>query len=156
MYSFSKNFGLYKERAGALTAIAASRDAAESVLTHLKICARTNFSNPPAHGSAIVTEVLRDQELRACWEEELDGMRDRINGMRRLFVDKLKERGVAADFSFIERQRGMFSFSGLSAEQVKELRDRDAIYIVGSGRINVAGLTEKNIDRVCDGMARVL
>ena len=154
--SFSKNFGLYKERAGALTAIAASRDAAESVLTHLKICARTNFSNPPAHGSAIVTEVLRDQQLRACWEEELDRMRNRINGMRRLFVDKLKERGVAADFSFIERQRGMFSFSGLSAEQGKELRDRDAIYIGGSGRINVAGLTEENIDRVCDGMARVL
>ena len=154
--SFSKNFGLYKERVGALTAISASSNAAESILSHLKVCARTSFSNPPAHGSAIVTEVLRDPELRTCWEEELDAMRERINSMRRLFVDKLKERGVTADFSFIERQRGMFSFSGLSGEQVKELRARDSIYIVGSGRINVAGLTEENIDRVCDGIARVL
>ena len=154
--SYSKNFGLYKERVGALTAVTATAETAETVLSHLKVCARTNFSNPPGHGSAIVTEILRDAELRSRWEAEVAVMRDRINGMRHLFVEALNQRGVGRDFSYIERQRGMFSFSGLSADQVQELRDRYSIYIVASGRINVAGITKANIDYLCDAIADVL
>jgi len=154
--SFSKNFGLYKERVGALTVQAASAAAAAAVLSHLKVCIRTNFSNPPAHGSAIVTTVLQDGQLRQQWEAEVAAMRERINGMRRTFVARLAERGVARDFSFIERQRGMFSFSGLSADQVARLRQEYSIYIVGSGRINVAGITDRSVDRLCDAIAAVL
>ena len=154
--SFSKNFGLYQERVGSLTAVTRSPEQAASVLSHLKICARSNFSNPPAHGSAIVTEVLRDERLRSDWNRELGEMRDRINGMRRLFVETLMEQGVERDFGFIERQRGMFSFSGLNPGQVARLRERHSIYIVDSGRINVAGITSGNIDRLCRGIAEVI
>lgn len=154
--SFSKNFGLYRERIGALTAVASTPEAAQIVLSHLKIAARTSFSNPPAHGSAIVTEILGDSELRKAWEEEVALMRDRINGMRRLLVQSLADRGVEKDFSFIERQRGMFSFSGLSPQQVEILRDKHSIYIVGSGRINVAGITPHNLDYLCDALASIL
>ena len=154
--SYSKNFGLYKERVGALTAVTATPETAQTVLSYLKVCARTNFSNPPGHGSAIVTEILRDAQLRSRWEAEVAAMRDRINGMRHLFVEALNQRGVGRDFSYIERQRGMFSFSGLSADQVQQLRDRYSIYIVGSGRINVAGITKANIDYLCDAIAEVL
>jgi len=154
--SFSKNFGLYRERVGALTVQATGADAAAVVLSHLKVCIRTNFSNPPAHGAAIVTTVLQDPELRRTWVGEVAAMRDRINGMRHTFVARLAERGVARDFSFIERQRGMFSFSGLNAGQVARLRKEYAIYIVGSGRINVAGITDRSIDRLCDAIAAVL
>ena len=154
--SFSKNFGLYQERVGSLTAVTRSPGQAASVLSHLKTCARSNFSNPPAHGSAIVTEVLQDAGLRSDWGRELGEMRDRINGVRRLFVETLKARGVDRDFGFIERQRGMFSFSGLGPGQVAQLRERHSIYIVGSGRINVAGITSGNIDRLCRAIAEVL
>lgn len=154
--SFSKNFGLYKERVGALTVQAASPDAAAAVLSHLKVCIRTNFSNPPAHGAAIVTIVLQDPDLRRTWDGEVAAMRERINGMRRTLVAKLAESGVTGDFSFIERQRGMFSFSGLNADQVARLREEYAIYIVGSGRINVAGITDRSIDHLCDAIAAVL
>lgn len=154
--SFSKNFGVYKERVGALTIVSSTRDSADSILSHMKVCVRTNFSNPPAHGSAIVTQVLSDASLRQQWVAELDGMRHRINEMRRLFVATLKERGVERDFSFIERQRGMFSFSGLNEDQVARLRQDYSIYIVGSGRINVAGITKSNIDRLCTAIAAVI
>ena len=154
--SFSKNFGLYRERTGALTLVASDADTAARGLSQLKIAVRTSFSNPPAHGSAIVTEVLGDPELRRTWEAEVDGMRGRIGRMRRLFVDTLKAKGVKRDFSFIERQKGMFSFSGLTPDQVRELRERHSIYIVGSGRINVAGMTEENMDRLCSAIASVL
>lgn len=154
--SFSKNFGLYKERVGALTVQAADADTAAVVQSHLKVCIRTNFSNPPAHGAAIVTEVLADAALRDEWEGEVAAMRERINGMRRTFVAKLAERGVARDFSFIADQRGMFSFSGLNPDQVARLRSEYAIYIVGSGRINVAGITDRSVDRLCDAIAAVL
>ena len=154
--SFSKNFGLYRERIGALTAVASTPEAAQVVLSHLKIAARTSFSNPPAHGSAIVTEILGDSELRKTWEEEVALMRDRINGMRRLLVQSLADRGVEKDLSFIERQRGMFSFSGLNPQQVEILRDKHSIYIVGSGRINVAGITPHNLDYLCDALASIL
>ena len=154
--SFSKNFGLYSERIGALTLVAADAEAAARGLSHLKIAVRTNYSNPPAHGSAIVTEVLADPELSRQWDGEVAEMRARINGMRQLFVDTLKAKGVGRDFSFISRQRGMFSFSGLTPEQVGQLRDQHSIYIVNSGRINVAGITGDNIDTLCSAIASVL
>ena len=154
--SFSKNFGLYNERVGALTLIAADADAAERALSHLKIAARTSYSNPPAHGAAMVREILGDAMLRRQWAGELAQMRGRINRVRQRLVARLSEQGVERDFSFIERQRGMFSFSGLNAEQVEVLREQYAIYIVAGGRINVAGLTEDNLDYFCASVAAVL
>ena len=154
--SFSKNFGLYRERTGALTIIGSTAEQAQTVMSQLKLVIRANYSNPPAHGGGIVMTVLQDPELRAKWEVEVAEIRDRINGMRRLFVDTLKAKGVDRDFSFIIQQRGMFSFSGLTKEQVDELREKHAIYIVGSGRINVAGMTEANMGRLCDAIASVL
>ena len=154
--SYSKNFGLYNERVGALTLVADSAEAADAANSHMKICVRTNYSNPPAHGGQIVAEVLGDPELRQRWEVELAEMRDRINDMRHLFVETLDEQGAGRDFSFIARQRGMFSYSGLTPEQVQALRDRHSVYIVGSGRINVAGMTEVNMEYLCAAIADVL
>jgi aspartate/tyrosine/aromatic aminotransferase len=154
--SFSKNFGLYNERVGALTAVTGNPEATARVLSHLKVCIRANYSNPPAHGSAIIAAVWQDPELCRLWEGEVQAMRDRINGMRGRFVEALKAREVARDFTFIGRQRGMFSFSGLTKEQVAALRQRYAIYIVDSGRINVAGMTETNMDALCTAIAAVL
>jgi aspartate/tyrosine/aromatic aminotransferase len=154
--SFSKNFGLYNERVGALTLVAADENSAQTALSHIKQTIRANYSNPPAHGAAIVTTVLSDPTLRTQWEGEVTEMRDRINTMRHLFVETLNEKGVRRDFSFIARQRGMFSFSGLNADHVKALRERYSIYIVGGGRINVAGMTEGNMDYLCGAIAEVL
>lgn len=154
--SYSKNFGLYNERIGALTLVAADADAAQSALTHVKKCIRANYSNPPAHGGGIVSTILGDTTLRGQWEGELTEMRDRINTMRHLFVETLSEQGVDQDFSFITRQRGMFSYSGLTPDQVQKLRDDYSIYIVGSGRINVAGMTTDNMDHLCNAIASVL
>ena len=154
--SFSKNFGLYQERIGALTLVAQNSEAAARGLSHLKIAVRTSYSNPPAHGSAIVAEILADASLSAQWEDEVAQMRARINGMRQLFVDTLAAKGAQRDFSFIARQRGMFSYSGLSDEQVERLREEYAIYIVGGGRINVAGVTDANMDVLCTAIAAVL
>ncbi|MCE9591994.1 MAG: aspartate/tyrosine/aromatic aminotransferase [Planctomycetes bacterium] len=154
--SFSKNFGLYNERVGALTVVTKTEAAAQAVLSQVKSCIRANYSNPPAHGSAIVATVLADPALRAQWELEVKGMRDRINGMRKLFVETLAKKGVKKDMTFIIHQKGMFSFSGLTKEQVERLKKEDAIYIVGSGRINVAGMTDKNIETLCTAIARVM
>ncbi len=154
--SFSKNFGLYNERIGALTVVSADADTAKAVQSQVKKRIRANYSNPPAHGGAIVTTVLTDPELRVQWENEVSEMRDRINAMRHLFVETLNQLGVEQDFSFIAQQRGMFSFSGLTPDQVAALRDRYSIYIVGSGRINVAGLTEDNMDYLCRTIAEVV
>lgn len=154
--SFAKNFGLYNERAGALTLVAQSKKVAETALGHIKQVVRANYSNPPAHGAAIVTTILNDPQLRAEWEDEVKEMRGRINRIRQLFVDKLAANGVRRDFSFIQRQRGLFSFSGLTREQVDALREKHSIYIVASGRINVAGINEGNIDRLCRAIAEVL
>jgi len=154
--SFSKNFGLYRERTGALTAVAASPADAETARSHLKKNARVIYSNPPAHGGLIVTTLLDDPELSNRWKNELDTMRDRIAGMRVTLADGLAARNVPMDCSFMSQQKGMFSFSGLNKEQVNFLREEKAIYIVGSGRINVAGLTPKNIDGVCDAVAEAL
>lgn len=154
--SYSKNFGLYNERVGALTLVAADAGAAKKALGHIKRSIRANYSNPPAHGGAIVTQVLSSPQLRAEWEGEVAAMRERINTMRHLFVETLNEKGVRQDFDFIARQRGMFSFSGLTPEHVKALRERYGVYAVGSGRINVAGMTEANMDYLCTAIAEVL
>jgi len=154
--SFSKNFGLYGERVGALTLVAPTEEAAQIALSHIKICIRTNYSNPPKHGGAIVAMILGDPALHARWLVDVQAMRDRIAGMRQLFVDTLRATGVTRDFSFITRQRGMFSYSGITPEQVDKLRSDYAIYIVRSGRINVAGMTPANMDRLCDAIKAVL
>jgi aspartate/tyrosine/aromatic aminotransferase len=154
--SFSKNFGLYCERVGALTIIAADRKAADTVQSQVKAVIRANYSNPPAHGAELVTTVLGDAELRSLWEKEVAQMRGRINGMRELLVRTLKAKGVPGDYSFITRQRGMFSFSGLTPQQVEELKQKHAIYIVGSGRINVAGISEQNVGPLCEAIADVV
>ncbi|MCA9248029.1 MAG: aspartate/tyrosine/aromatic aminotransferase, partial [Planctomycetales bacterium] len=154
--SFSKNFGLYNERVGALTAIAATREAAAAAQSQIKAGIRANYSNPPAHGAAVVSTILQDADLSTQWETELAGMRERINTMRSLFVETLQAKGVPGDYSFITRQSGMFSFSGLTPEHVAQLKQEFAIYIVGSGRINVAGMTETNMDRLCSAIKSVV
>jgi aspartate aminotransferase len=155
--SFSKNFGLYGERVGALTLVAASRDAAQRALSQVRISVRTNYSNPPTHGAAIVATVLGDADLRRQWEQELAAMRDRIHQMRRLFVETMRKKAPRHDFSFLERQKGMFSFSGLTNMQVDELRTRHGVYVVGNGgRINVAGMTGENMEALCEAIAAVL
>lgn len=154
--SFSKNFGLYNERTGALTVVCPSEQEASVAMSHLKVTIRVIYSNPPAHGGLAVAAILSDDMLREQWLGELTLMRDRIKAMRKAFVDGLVQRGVKKDFSYITRQRGMFSFSGLSDEIVGWLRDNKSIYVVGGGRINVAGLTGSNIDYVCDAVAEAL
>ena len=154
--SFSKSFSLYGERVGALSVVCASADDAARVLSQLKIMIRTNYSNPPTHGAQVVATVLETPELRALWEQELAGMRERIKQMRALLARKLVEVGVAQDFSFITRQRGMFSYSGLSTAQMQRLRSEFGVYGVDSGRICVAALNSRNIDHVVASIARVL
>src|SRR5690606_18207642 len=154
--SYSKNFGLYNERVGGWTIVAENPERAEHAMSHLKRTIRTNYSNPPAHGAAIVTTVLTDAALRREWVKEVQAMCDRINAMRALFVQTLRDHGVEQDFSFLARQKGMFSFSGLTPEQVKRLREQHSIYMVGNGRINVAGITENNVDTLCAAIASVL
>jgi len=154
--SFSKSFSLYGERIGALTMVAESRDEAARVLSQVKRVIRTNYSNPPTHGGAIVAAVLSSPELRKMWEDELAGMRERIRAMRVALAEKLKAKGVAQDFSFIIKQRGMFSYTGLTAEQVEKLRADFGIYAVSTGRICLAALNSKNIDYVADAIATVL
>jgi aromatic-amino-acid transaminase len=154
--SFSKNFGLYNERVGGITLVAEDSDIADSAFSQIKAGIRSNYSNPPAHGAAIVTTILEDAELYTQWIKEVADMRVRIQEMRDLFVTTLKEKGVPGDYSFISRQNGMFSFSGLSVEQVKRLKDEFAVYIVGSGRISVAGMTKDNMQPLCNAIAKVI
>ncbi|MBP6097063.1 MAG: aspartate/tyrosine/aromatic aminotransferase [Methyloversatilis sp.] len=154
--SFSKSFSLYGERVGALSIVTGSKDEAARVLSQLKRTIRTNYSNPPTHGGAVVAAVLATPELRAMWEQELGEMRDRIRAMRTGLVDKLASRGVARDFSFVVRQRGMFSYTGLTVAQVDRLRDEFGIYAVSTGRICLAALNSRNIDYVADSLANVL
>ncbi|MBL8469037.1 aromatic amino acid transaminase [Methyloversatilis discipulorum] len=154
--SFSKSFSLYGERVGALSIVTASKDESARVLSQLKRTIRTNYSNPPTHGGAVVASVLATPELRSMWEEELGEMRERIRAMRTGLVDKLSARGVARDFSFVVRQRGMFSYTGLTVAQVDRLRDEFGIYAVSTGRICLAALNSKNIDYVADSLATIL
>lgn len=154
--SFSKNFGLYNERVGALTAVAKSADTATAVLSQLKVIIRAVYSNPPCHGAAVVATILTDPDLTARWHEEVAAMRSRILTLRHEFVAGLQAQGVKQDFSFIAEQKGMFSFSGLSKTQVERLRDEYAIYMVGSGRINVAGMSTERMPYLCQAIAAVL
>lgn len=154
--SFSKNFGLYNERTGAITVVSPNAQEAAVAKSHLDITVRVCYSNPPAHGGLIVKTVLSSAELEQKWRRELEEMCDRIITMRSALVNGLADRGVNQDFSYITRQRGMFSFSGLSDETVAWLREHRSIYVVGGGRINVAGLTTANIDYVCDSITEAL
>jgi aromatic-amino-acid transaminase len=154
--SFSKSFSLYGERVGALSIVTASKDESSRVLSQLKRIIRTNYSNPPTHGGAIVAAVLSNKDLRATWETELAGMRDRIRAMRTSLVDKLKSRGIAQDFSFVAKQRGMFSYTGLTAAQVERLKTDFGIYAVSTGRICLAALNTRNLDYVADAIAATL
>lgn len=154
--SFSKSFSLYGERVGALSIVTANKDETARVLSQVKRVVRTNYSNPPTHGGAVVAAVLSNPELRQMWENELAGMRERIRAMRVGLVDKLKTKGVAQDFSFVTQQRGMFSYTGLSAAQVERLQSEFGIYAVNTGRICLAALNTKNIDYVAEAIAKVL
>jgi aromatic-amino-acid transaminase len=154
--SFSKSFSLYGERVGALSIVTQSKEESTRVLSQLKRVIRTNYSNPPTHGAAIVATVLNSPKLRQMWEDELAQMRDRIKSMRQGLKEKLAAAGVSQDFSFIEAQRGMFSYSGLTSDQVAKLQEQDGIYALSTGRICVAALNTKNIDRVAQAIARVL
>ena len=154
--SFSKSFSLYGERVGALSIITSDKEEAARVLSQLKRVIRTNYSNPPTHGGSIVAAVLASPELRATWEQELGEMRDRIRAMRNGLVKQIKAAGVERDFSFVNRQRGMFSYSGLTSPQVDRLREEFGIYAVGTGRICVAALNTRNLEAVANAIATVL
>ncbi|WP_353094911.1 amino acid aminotransferase [Methylibium sp.] len=154
--SFSKSFSLYGERVGALSVVCASKEEASRVLSQLKIVIRTNYSNPPTHGASVVATVLTTPALRAQWEEELAGMRQRIKAMRVALVEKLQAAGVKGDLSYITTQQGMFSYSGLNAAQMQRLRGEFGIYGVDSGRICVAALNRHNLDAVAKAIAAVI
>ena len=154
--SFSKSFSLYGERVGALTLVTASKEESARVLSQIKRVIRTNYSNPPTHGGAIVAAVLSNPVLRQQWENELATMRERIRAMRIALVEKLKALDVAQDFSFVVKQRGMFSYTGLTAQQVEQLKAEFGIYAVSTGRICLAALNSKNIDYVATAIAAVV
>jgi len=154
--SFSKSFSLYGERVGALSVLCQSADEAARVLSQLKIVIRTNYSNPPTHGGTVVAAVLNTPELRALWEKELGDMRLRIKQMRLALVEKLKAAGIKEDMSFITSQVGMFSYSGLSRDQMVRLRNEFSVYGTDTGRMCVAALNSHNIDYVCESIAKVL
>ncbi|HEU5295736.1 MAG TPA: amino acid aminotransferase [Burkholderiaceae bacterium] len=154
--SFSKNFSLYGERVGALSVVCGQPHEAQRVLSQLKVLIRTNYSNPPTHGAKAIAIVLADAALRRLWQEELAQMRERIRRMREQLIAKLKDAGVRQDMSFIAAQRGMFSYSGLSAEQMRRLRSDFSVYGVDSGRICVAALNERNLAYVAQSIARVV
>jgi aspartate aminotransferase len=154
--SCSKNFGLYRERIGACTIIGESSTAVDIANSVLLYVIRVIYSMPPAHGAAIVETILSSDELSAQWHVELKEMRDRINGNRQLIVDKLAENGVTRDFSFISKQMGMFSFLGITPEQVQQLQDEYSIYLVGSSRMSIAGIANSNVDYLAKSIAKVL
>ena len=154
--SFSKSFSLYGERVGALSVVTGSPEEAARVLSQVKRLVRTNYSNPPTHGSQIVATVLANPQLRNLWDRELGAMRDRIKEMRKQLVESIHSRVPNADFSFVLKQRGMFSYSGLSKDQVRRLREEYSIYTIDTGRICVAALTSKNVDYVADAIAEVI
>lgn len=154
--SFSKSFSLYGERVGALSVVAADAEQAARVLSQLKVTIRTLYSNPPTHGAAVVARVLSDPALRAQWESELAGMRDRIKRMRQALVATLADSGIDADFSFITDQVGMFSYSGLTTAQMQALRSEHGVYGTDAGRICVAALNDANVAKVAAAIAAVL
>ena len=154
--SFSKSFSLYGERVGALSIITESKEESARVLSQVKRVIRTNYSNPPTHGATIAAAVLNNPELRAMWEDELAEMRLRIRGMRLQMVELLSKKAPGHDFSFVARQRGMFSYSGLTVEQVTRLRTEFGIYALDTGRICVASLNQRNIEAVTDAIVQVI
>jgi len=154
--SFSKSFSLYGERVGALSVVCADKEECARVLSQLKIVIRTNYSNPPIHGGAVVAAVLNDPALRAQWEEELGGMRERIKTMRQKLVEGLEAAGVQRDMGFITSQIGMFSYSGLSKDQMVRLRNEFGVYGTDTGRMCVAALNSKNLAYVCESIAKVV
>jgi aspartate aminotransferase len=154
--SCSKNLGLYRERVGALSIVSSSALSTQLALANASNVARGIYSMPPDHGAAIVSQILHDAQLRALWVEELKEMRTRLNGLRRLLVDELRERKTPVDFSFIAKERGMFSFLGITKEQVIRLREEFHVYMVESSRVNIAGINHGNVDRVADAIAAVL
>ena len=154
--SFSKSFSLYRERVGALTILTTSAEESKRVLSQVKRVIRANYSNPPSHGAQIVATVLGDSELRARWEVELAEMRQRIRGMRYLFVKTMKEKGVLHNFSFMQQQKGMFSFTGIPTDVVHRLRGQYSLYIVDSGRICIAAVNDKNLDYIGSSIAKVM
>lgn len=154
--SFSKSFSLYGERVGALSVLCDNQDEAARVLSQLKVVIRTNYSNPPTHGGTVVAAVLANPQWRALWESELAGMRTRIKAMRQKLVDGLKAAGLQQDMGFITNQIGMFSYSGLSREQMVRLRQEFGVYGTDTGRMCVAALNGKNIDYVCASIAKVV
>jgi aromatic-amino-acid transaminase len=154
--SFSKSLSLYGERVGAFSLVAGSADEAARALSQVKRLVRANYSNPPTHGGDIVARVLTTPELRALWEKELGGMRERIKAMRKALADGIQRRVPGADWSFVQRQNGLFSYTGLTKAQVERLRTENAIYAIETGRICVAALNAKNIDYVAEAIAKVL
>jgi aromatic-amino-acid transaminase len=154
--SFSKSVSLYGERVGALSVVTASPDEAKRVLSNVKAVVRANYSNPPTHGSQIVATILSSKELRILWEKDVAEMRDRIKLMRKALVDGVQKRVPGADWSFILKQRGMFSYTGLTRDQVGRLRKDYSIYTIDTGRVCVAALTSKNVDYVADAIAAVI
>jgi aromatic-amino-acid transaminase len=154
--SFSKSFSLYGERVGALSVVTGSDEEAKRVLSNLKRIVRTNYSNPPTHGGQIVATVLGNPQLTSLWDRELGGMRERIKAMRKLFVEGIHKRVPGADWNFILRQRGMFSYTGLTRDQVLTLRKDNSIYTIETGRVCVAALNTKNVDYVADAIAKVI
>ncbi len=154
--SFSKSFSLYGERVGALSVLCASADECARVLSQLKIVIRTNYSNPPTFGAQVVATVLNTPALRTMWENELAGMRERIAAVRKTLIARLRAAGVTGELDYIQRQMGMFSYSGLSKEQMQRLRSEFGVYGVDSGRICVAAINSRNIDRVVGALAKVM
>jgi aspartate/tyrosine/aromatic aminotransferase len=154
--SCSKNFGLYADRVGSVTFVTASEETAAKVASQVKRVIRSNYSSPPQHGFSVVSTILSDPALSAQWAEEVAGMRARLAMLRGLFADSLAAKGIQQDFGFIKRQKGMFSFSGLTKDQVETLKKKYSIYIVSSGRVSVAGMNEKTMDRLASAIASVL
>ncbi len=154
--SFSKNLSLYSERCGGLSVICPTAEEAERVLGQLKLTVRKNYSSPPSHGALVVTDVLTKPELRATWEAEVAEMRDRIKAMRQKLYETLTAKVPGKDFSYMIKQRGMFSYTGLTPEQVDRLREEFAVYLVRTGRMCVAGLNTSNVEYVANAMAAVL
>jgi aspartate aminotransferase len=154
--SCSKNFGLYRERVGSVSIVAPDQAQRDIVLSNLSSVARGLYSMPPDHGAAIVDRILHDSDLRKLWVSEVSEMRERLNSLRAMFVEKLAARGTPQDFSFIADERGMFSFLGISKEQIIRLRDEFHVYMVESSRVNIAGINSSNVDYVADSIAAVL
>lgn len=151
--SFSKNFGLYSERVGTVLMVGKEASATEATMSQLRLSVRCNYSNPPRHGASTVATILNDPALRTEWVAEVDAMRNRISQMRAMFIEGMKKTGTDRDFSFLANQKGMFSYSGLNSMQVDWLKNERAIYIVGTGRMNIAGMAPHTMDSLCQSVA---